>query len=255
MPRSEDDDLPRKPRKPAARKPAPADDDDFEILDDEEDERPVRKKLRRVEPEDDDEDERPVRKKLRRVEPEDDEDDDYEDERPRKRSSKAGTKKGKGKGKATKKLNPLIFVGLAVALVFLFCGGGGGVWYFFVETPANAFKEVVKAMEDNDWGKVYDRSSKETQEQYDKMAESGIVPGMQKGQVATGKSGRDIYMALMSRPTGTTANQKFGAGVKIIKTTYSGNKATLTVEREGKPGSQLDVPFIREGLFWKLGKQ
>ena len=228
------------------------DDDD----DDDDDDRPVKKSRSRRDDDDDDdddddEDERPTRKKNTRSRRDDDDD---EDDDPRRRLKQ---KKAKKKGGSPAQL--FIILGVVGGLLLL----GGGVvvaLVFLMETPERAFEDLKDAHLKKDYGRVYDRMDKETQQDFEKSAQL-LIQFDKSLAVHNGKKGRELFVAFtaeMEKRGGveTKATDKFREEIKNTKVesvVVNGDTATLTIK--GGNGRTETITMVKQDGTWRMKKK
>jgi hypothetical protein len=116
--------------------------------------------------------------------------------------------------------------------------------------PEAGYQKLTEAAEAGDWGQVYDLIDKKSQGQVDMAFR--MLAGFATADVGTataGKSGRDMFIAMLSNNDEAAAQYKAG-DYEITGKEVDGEEATLTVRRPD--GTTQIVQMLKEDGIWKL---
>lgn len=140
-----------------------------------------------------------------------------------------------------------------VAIVIVVLITVGGALSACSPDPEATYRDVVKAAEDGEWGKVYDAYDKKSQGQVDAGMQvlSGLASlgGGETQATFEGKQGRDLFIAVaeFSEPVA----EAFKAGdFEVTDKTVKGDEATLEIKRGD--GEAATIRMLKEDGKWCL---
>jgi hypothetical protein len=135
---------------------------------------------------------------------------------------------------------------MLMAILVLVAGCGGS-------DPESAYRNMVQAAEEGDWGTVYDSIDKKSQGQLD------MAMGMLAGLAAMGdeeaaadlqdKEPRDLFISVMESDEDIAAEFK-SSDFELIDKTVEGDEAELVIKRDD--GEIITVDMLKEDGVWKF---
>lgn len=119
--------------------------------------------------------------------------------------------------------------------------------------PEAAYRDVAKAADAGDWGRVYDSFDKKSQGQVDAtmmmLAGLASMGGGEAQENLEGKTGRDLFVAIVSSNDSVASDMQSG-DFTVTEKSVEGDKATLTIARgDGEPAT---VAMVKEDGAWKV---
>ncbi len=144
----------------------------------------------------------------------------------------------------------VIVLGIGTAMLGLLVIGGIGAYYFYnnvINSPTATFERMTVAVQEGDFGKLWDTMDEETQETMSSIVEIQMRTLRRNGGGPPDMTNRQAFIYLQKKNT-TPKPDKLP---HVISETVDGNKAQLKIGYEDSERI-FTVNMVNENGAWKL---